>query len=168
MGAGAATRSRGRCSALNTSYRDRSPRRSRHLDSRVSSHSGRSTALAFPALSLLALVLPTRLRTTAEAARVPRAKSNCQHGQNQLAHATESLAGGPRTRGLRTPARRAPPSVASRDARELRELAAADQETDGESGYRGNADCFPRLITHVTITRLERFLGLALHLIGTV
>src|SRR6202165_4959508 len=96
MGAGAATQSRGRCSALNTSYRDRSPGRSRHLGAGVSSHSERSTALAFPALSFLAVVLPTRLRTTAEAPRVPRAKSNCQRGQNQLAHATERLAGGPR------------------------------------------------------------------------
>ena len=45
-----------------------------------------------------------------EAARVPRAKSDCQRGQNQLAHATERLAGGPRTRGLSvTAARHAPP-----------------------------------------------------------
>jgi hypothetical protein len=107
MEACAATRNRGRCSTLNTSYRDRSPGRSRHLGAGVSSYSGRSTALAFPA----------------------------------LAHATEG---------------------------ELLALAAADQEADGESRHRGNADCIPRLITHVTVTRLERFFGLALHLIRTV
>lgn len=151
MGAGAAT---GPCSTLNTSYRDRSPGRSRHLEAGVSSHSGRSTALAFPALSFLALVLATRPRTTAEAARVPRAKSNCQRGQNQLAHATRPL--GTRRESGEALGMSAGPS------------AAADQETDDESRYRGNADRFPRLITHVTVTRLERFLGLALHLIRTV
>src|SRR4029077_855080 len=109
MRAGAATRSRGRCSTLSTSYRDRSPGRSRHLGAGVSSHSGRSTALAFPALSFLALLMPTRLR--------PRLRRRAYHAPNPMANAV---------------------------------LAAAEQETDDESRYRGNADRFPRLIPHVT------------------
>ena len=60
------------------------------------------------------------------------------------------------------------PALARATEEELLELAAADQEADGESHHRGNADCIPRLVTHVTVTRLERFFGLALHLLRTV
>src|SRR6266853_2911091 len=55
----------------------------------------------------------------------------------------------------------APPSPSQRSA-------TAEQEANGDSRQRGNADRLPRLITHVTIRRRERFLGLALRLFRTV
>jgi hypothetical protein len=103
----------------------RAPRRGRVV------HSGRSTTVAFAALSVRALVLPAGRRSARRQTQERRESGEA------LGHVS----------GL---------------------SATAEQETNGDPGYRSNADRFPRLITHVTIRRRERFLGVALRLFRTV